>query len=433
MEPTQVANASSTDLKDDDMKDSRGILMVAFHYPPIASSSGHLRTVYFSRYLRQTSWNPIVLTVHPRAYLETNAANIALTGDVEVCRSFALDAARHLSWRKKYPLFFALPDRWVSWTVAAVFSGLRLIMRRNIKVIWSTFPIPTALLIGFLLKKLTRRPWVVDIRDVIVDDDYPELRQQRVTYAWLERRVADTADAVVVTTPGAMEIYRGRYPDIGDRLHWIANGFDEEVFQDVEELLQPSSKGDRITLVHAGLLSQADRNPSLFFDAISRLKQCGEIDESNLRVVLRATGEDDIYLAQIEKKNISDIVHLCDAVKYTEALTEMFDSDGLLLFQGSTCNHAVPAKIYEYFRCRKPILAIADPIGDTVELLQTVGTGIIADCNSSEAIEKALKAFIELIEMKTFSPLDEVVMQQFSRKAQAEKLVAILDDIEKRK
>ncbi len=428
MKPTQMANASS-ELKESNTENSRKVLMIAFHYPPIASSSGHLRTIYFSKYLRQHSWQPIVLTVHPRAYLETNLANIALTDDVEVCRSFALDTARHLSIRKIYPLFLALPDRWVSWTFAAVFSGFRLITRKKIKVIWSTFPIPTALLIGFLLKKLTRRPWVVDIRDVIVDDDYPELRQQRVAYAWLERRVAATADAIVVTTPGAIKIYQERYPDIGDRLHWIANGFDEKVFQDVEKLLQPKDKREQITLVHAGLLTPADRDPRLFFDAISRLKKRGEINKSNLKIILRATGHDDIYLDQIEEKDISDIVHLCDPVEYMQALAEMFDSDGLLLFQGSTCNHAVPAKIYEYFRCRKPILAIADPTGDTVELLKTVGTGIVGDCNSSEAIEEALTEFIGSIKRKTFTPLDETVMQQFSRKAQAGKLAAILDDI----
>ncbi len=380
MEPT-TTSSSRGGLDDADTGHDNGILMVAFHYPPIASSSGYLRTVYFSRYLGRHRWKPVVLTVHPRAYLSTNTANVALAGDVDVCRSFALDTARHLSWRKKYPLFLALPDRWVSWVLAAVFSGLRLIRKRKIRVIWTTFPIPTALLIGFVLKKLTGLPWVVDIRDVIVDDDYPELEQQRSAYSWLERRVIDRADAIIVTTPGAMEMYKERYPGVDDRLHWIANGFDEDVFESVERELRPRRREKEILLVHSGLLSPVDRNPTTFFEAVARLKKCGEISADRLKIMLRASGNDELYREEIREKQIADVVHLCDPVEYTQALGEMLQCDGLLLFQGSTCNHAVPAKIYEYFRCRKPVLAITDPVGNTAELLRTLDTGVVADCN----------------------------------------------------
>ena len=348
---------------------------------------------------------------------------------MDVCRSFALDTSRHLAWRKKYPLFLALPDRWVSWAVSAVFSGLRLIKRRKIRVIWSTYPIPTALLIGFVLKKLTGLPWVVDVRDVIVDDDFPENPRQRSVYLWLERRVADTADAIIVTTPSAMEMYRERYRGIGDRLHWIANGFDEEVIRIVEREMQPRSKGKEIVLVHSGCLSPFNRNPTLFFDAVSRLKQLGEISRANLKIVLRASGNEKMYLEQIETKGISDLIFLRDLVDYKQALGEMIECDGLLLFQGSSCNHAVPAKIYEYFRCRKPILAITDPTGNTADLLRTVGIGIVGNCNSGQEIENALRVFLRSIKNGAFSPLDEAVLQRFSRKSQAQQLAGILNGI----
>lgn len=428
MEPAKTGNGRN-DLKNGDTGSEHGILMVAFHYPPIAGSSGYLRTVYFSKYLRKFSWNPVILTANLRAYPDTNTANAALAGDVDVCRSFALDTARHLAWRKRYPLFLALPDRWVSWAVSAVFSGLRLIKRRKISVIWSTFPIPTALLIGFALKKLTGLPWVVDVRDVIVDDDFPENPRQRSAYSWLERRVADTADAIIVTTPGAMEMYRERYRGIGDRLHWIANGFDEEVIRIVEREMQPRSKGKEIVLVHSGLLSPVDRNPTLFFDAVSKLKQLGEVSRANLRIVLRASGNEKVYLEQVETKGISDLIFLRDPVSYAQALGEMIESDGLLLFQGSSCNHAVPAKIYEYFRCRKPILAITDPTGNTADLLRTVDIGIVGNCNSGQEIEDALRVFLRSIKNGAFSPLDEAVLQRFSRKSQAQQLAEILNGI----
>ena len=44
------------------------VLMIAFHFPPLAGSSGIQRTLRFARHLPQFGWEPLVLTAHPRAY-----------------------------------------------------------------------------------------------------------------------------------------------------------------------------------------------------------------------------------------------------------------------------------------------------------------------------------------------------------------------------
>ncbi len=48
------------------------VLMIAFHFPPCAESSGVHRTLKFTRYLPDNGWQPIVLTVHPRVYERTS-------------------------------------------------------------------------------------------------------------------------------------------------------------------------------------------------------------------------------------------------------------------------------------------------------------------------------------------------------------------------
>ena len=42
----------------------KSVLLMAFHYPPCAGSSGVLRTLKYSRYLPNHGWRPIVLTAH---------------------------------------------------------------------------------------------------------------------------------------------------------------------------------------------------------------------------------------------------------------------------------------------------------------------------------------------------------------------------------
>ena len=44
------------------------ILLVAYHFPPLAGSSGIQRTLRFVQHLPKFGWQPMVLSAHPRAY-----------------------------------------------------------------------------------------------------------------------------------------------------------------------------------------------------------------------------------------------------------------------------------------------------------------------------------------------------------------------------
>ncbi len=144
----------------------RRVLMVAYHFPPMRGSSGVQRTLKFAQYLPQSGWQPLVLSAHKRAYDNPGDDQLAdIPADVPVRRAFALDSGRHLAVRGRYAGFLALPDRWVSWCLGAIPAGLALARRHRPQVIWSTYPIATAHLIGLALHKMTGLPWVADMRD----------------------------------------------------------------------------------------------------------------------------------------------------------------------------------------------------------------------------------------------------------------------------
>src|SRR5689334_22761039 len=99
----------------------RRVLIVAYHFPPQTGSSGHLRALKFSRYLPENGWLPSVLTVNPRAYERVDDRQLSeIPPDINVLRPFALDTQRHLSFRGRYSLYTALPDRWVTWCLGAI-------------------------------------------------------------------------------------------------------------------------------------------------------------------------------------------------------------------------------------------------------------------------------------------------------------------------
>jgi len=148
------------------------VLMVAFHFPPIQSSSGVHRILGLARYLPNHNFQCTVLTARPGAYersVETNYNMIP--GDTRVIRTFALDAVRHLGWKGRHIRALTRPDRWFIWFLFAILHGW-IVLRRQPAIIISTYPIATAHLIGWALHRLTGLPWVADFRDPMAQDAY---------------------------------------------------------------------------------------------------------------------------------------------------------------------------------------------------------------------------------------------------------------------
>ena len=406
--------------------------MIAYHYPPVWGSSGVQRTLKFSRYLLDHGWEPLVLTVHPRAYQEINAQQMGeVPQGIEVTRAQAWDTARHFAIKGTYPGHLALPDRWVSWILGGTISGLKLIRKYQPDAIWSTYPIASAHLLGLTLHRLSGIPWVADFRDSMSEDNYPSDPQKRAVYQWIERKIIARSHKAVFTTPGAKAMYAARYPDVPqERWAIIENGYDEENFTRAEQANKGNaSHDDAIVLVHSGILYPSERDPRSFFAALANLKQGSTICGKKVRVVLRATGHDDYYRELIAQCGLGDIVFLEPGLPYQAALQEMLAADGLLLFQAANCNHQIPAKLYEYLRARRPVLALTDDAGDTARLLRHDGIDTITPLDDEGKIAAALTRFLTDIECGKAPIADDDVIIGHSRESRTAELARLLDSV----
>jgi glycosyltransferase involved in cell wall biosynthesis len=409
------------------------VLMIAFHFPPLRGSSGIQRTLKFAQYLPDQGWQPLVLSAHPRAYANRGDDQMKeIAPDAVVHRAFALDTARHLAWRNRYSGWMALPDRWVSWVLGGVPAGLRMIRRYKPQVIWSTYPIATANLIGLALHKLTGLPWVADLRDPMTDVDYPTNPLTRKVYRWIEDRTVHNCAVAVCTTPGAIVTYTQRYPDLPrSRFTVIENGYDEENFSDATAAAATYQRpaGRPFTLIHSGIIYPSERDPVPLFEALSELLQTGEITPQRLQIVLRATAHDDYLNGLITHYGIGGIVSLAPHIAYRDALTEMLTADGLMVLQATNCNHQIPAKLYEYLRANRPILALTDTIGDTAAALRAAGVDTIAPLDDKQAIKAGLLRFLQLAEAGQ-SPLPTAsAVSGASRSARTMELSRLLEHI----
>ncbi|HCB13218.1 MAG TPA: glycosyltransferase, partial [Gammaproteobacteria bacterium] len=313
------------------------VLMIAYHFPPLAGSSGIQRTLRFVQHLPTFGWEPIVLTAHPRAYERTSEDLLPeVPTNVVVERAFALDAARHLSLGGRYPGFLARPDRWMSWRWGAVAAGLRLIKRYRPTVLWSTYPIATAHQIGAMLQQRSGLSWVADFRDPMAQEGYPENPHVWRSFKAIEETVLQNAAYCVFTSPGAMRDYRDRYQNLPpERFALIENGYDEESFAglDASAAMLGSLHPGKVTLLHSGIIYPSERDPKALFAALQELLRSGRLNRERLTLRLRAAGHEEWLHGLAAEYGIADVIELAPPLPYREALEEMQRADGLLVLQ----------------------------------------------------------------------------------------------------
>lgn len=410
-------------------------LLIPFHFPPQSASSGIQRSLSFTRNLPESGWQPMVLSASPMAYEKKNASQLnQLPPDVLIKHAYALDTKRHLGIAGRYPELIALPDRWISWLFSAVPLGWYLIRRQKPDVIWSTFPIATAHLIGLSLKRLTGLPWVADFRDPMLQVDYPKSTRQRQIYRWIEQQTIQHCSKAVFTTHSALDSYRQRFPHVSpEKFAVIENGYDEDGFSSamVSKHANTDRVDHKITLLHSGMLYTEGRDPSAFLTAVSLLKSQNFLNAENLQIILRSPGDDVHFQSIIENLGLQEIVKIGELIPYGAALTEMLSVDGLLLFQGTPFNRQIPAKIYEYFRARKPIFGLLDHSGDTAIALKAAGFHDLAMMDAVQEITPALKSFIEKIRCGDAHVASDMTISASSRKHRARQLAQIFDEVSK--
>jgi hypothetical protein len=211
----------------------------------------------------------------------------------------------------------------------------------------------------------------------------------------------------------------------------IPNGYDEDDFVSIgiENGSRARPSDGRLRLVHAGLIYPDDRDPRAFFRAVQKLKAEGIIDSRNVTIDLRASGSERYYSTLLSEFGIDDLVQLLPALPHREALRDAASGDAFLLFQAASCNHQIPAKVYEYLRLEKPIFALTSVVGDTARLLEEVGGATIADLADQNSIAGALPRFLASVRSGTHSLPDPQKVQKFTRRHETAELARHLDEL----
>ena len=348
------------------MRHTKHALMVAFHYPPEGSSSGVLRTLKFTRYLGDYGWNVTVLTIHASAYAE---ADSSLESQVpRPCNGRTNTISRCKDPRDQRPL--SVVDRtsriqrrapWAWWAIPA---GTRILWRERVNVIYSTSPCATAHIIGQALARRSGLPWVMDFRDPWDHDQLASISSPLAASFARSREATGVvlAKRVVASTSALSEAMRARYPAVPpEKFVAISNGYDESDFSSITRTFSPRRRC--LEILHAGNLHIGFRDPAPLFCCCRRLLQAGKLRPTDLRIRFLGAGAEAQRLQTVVQLGaLQAQVEFLPRLGYASALEHMAAADILLLLQASAHTaDLVPAKLYEYARVGRPVLALVTP------------------------------------------------------------------------
>lgn len=250
-----------------------------------------------------------------------------------------------------------------SWYLSAYRTGIKLVRQHRPLLIFSAGSANCAHLAGYLLAKKTGLPWIAEIHDPMIHQDWRKGRPQYRRAAWIEKLICERADIAYWFTPTALERARGRHPILGNRGRQVIPGANPPA-----HAKQPYRKSQHFVLAHFGSLAR-NRNLKQTLHAIQILFSARPEYARALRLRTYGSDWDAVSEAALTDFPFPEIIERIGRLEHDlvtglsgrqRVLTAMESCDCLLLLHGEDafCEEYYPSKLYEYFWTQRPILGL---------------------------------------------------------------------------
>jgi glycosyltransferase involved in cell wall biosynthesis len=398
------------------------IIMLAYYFPP-DNISGARRPFRFAKYLPAAGYAVNVISAAP-----------ALEGCDNVHTAPA--AHRRYATRMVSAALLALQthllpynDR-LPWIADAVSVAGATLARSPACAVLSTSPPISTHLAALCIKQRFGLPWVADFRDPLYGNPFRSRKFAWMYDSSLERLLLSQADAVIANTDAAAEVLQRRYPRWRSKVQVLWNGYDPE------ESVGPRPIPDRRhhVMTHAGSI-YGGRRPGALLKALAYLIDAGRLKPDQFRLQLIGPLESDAsWVRQSPFERLAAagcLTYTGTAVPEVGAREAMSVSDSLLLLDTNSLNSGLqlPAKIFDYIRIGRPILAFTTKNSPTERVLEDSGIRYVAAYPDDSAERVAAKT-LDCIQLpsQALTPSDWFC-NTFAAPAQAATLASILNRV----
>jgi glycosyltransferase involved in cell wall biosynthesis len=375
------------------------ILVISFHFPP-STLVGGKRFAFLSKIFHQKKYEINVLTVNEK-YISPKDSALKFGGIVHRTAMFPsfnpnekkfIKRALNSLWRR----YLCVIDPFCGWILPALITGLKVVKRKDIDVIIATGPPFSAIVIGFLISKISSIKLILDYRDPWTNKSGRiwKILGIRITEK-LERAVVKKASAIIFCSNIMKVNFLKRYGKAtGKIFHVVTNGFNNR------DNKHPLTIGEfKKNVIYAGNF-YGERRAKLIVNAIIQTIDEGIINKENFRLhIFGKISRDD--KTAIKKYGLQEIIKEYPWVSYERMIRYLKGADILLMLSGSDVKYAIPFKFFDYLSVKKPILAVAPGNSAIADMMEEIDCGRCALINSEESILNNFRRM--LIEKKEYS------------------------------
>jgi glycosyltransferase involved in cell wall biosynthesis len=285
-----------------------------------------------------------------------------------------------------------VPDTRVDCLPSVLYGGLRMIRSTRYDVLFSISPPDTDNLIGWILSRVGRLPWVVHQGDLwsfgpwTDRNGFPPWR--RKLDRAMETRMLRRMDQVMVLTPEMRDLFIENFPDLdADKFLMVTVGYDPGEYLTIAP--EPSA-GDKFRIVYTGIFFEGYRDPYTFFEAFAEFAQ----NRDDVELVI-AGNVGDQYRQRVTDLGIERATDFLGFVNHDRVVALQRGASALLLL----CwvgGYGFPAKTFEYLGAKRPILAIDyDGMDPAARVVRDLRRGLVV-ANDHLRIRDALEQLYSL-------------------------------------
>jgi glycosyltransferase involved in cell wall biosynthesis len=440
------------------------VLVISYKFPPI-NSPGVYRILGFIRHLPKYNFEPIIVTArNPYGDVKDMDLLKEVPKEVTVYRTFSFEIERFKEklylflFKKKeagkpgnmnsferivdHPknenIFFSIfrflfdnlfiPDTRIGWIPTAFFRSLMICLTGQVDLIFTSSPPDSLHLVGFFIKKFTKKKWVVDFRDPWGSSQGLRLRN-KIVYL-MEKSILKNADFIIANSPGMKELIMEKYGFVKEKIVVITNGFDTEFCGDLNQCVLASGyiPGEKLNITFIGNVY----SDTMFgiCEALKELK--AEDNKLSSKIIINIVGLiPEQERSFVEEHGINDLVNYRGFVSHSQINSYLEKANVLLVLLPQNYQYRgwIPSKIFNYISLGKPILALI-PEGDAKDILEKTRTGICVDPNDIARIKIVIKNLINAFENKNLKiDPDRVEINKYDRKKLTKDLVEVFNEV----
>lgn len=215
------------------------VLFIAFQFPP-AGGPGVQRSIKFVNNLQTYNYHPIVLTITEKYSKEvsqnldeslnkfvpanTQVIRVPFYQPTTIIKLFTNLKIFRLLWYFLYPLFW---EKSAFWPFQAYKKAKAIIVKENIKIVYTTSGPFSSLILGYLLKRNLNINWVADLRDPYTDGyqwSFPS-KLHWLFMRRMEKFMFSKCDHLIVNTYEVKKLYLKRGLVKASNISVITNGY----------------------------------------------------------------------------------------------------------------------------------------------------------------------------------------------------------------